>query len=894
MLGGIFFRKNCSQAAASRTLNICIIALVIVLAVFFLPQSASAQTTTQPRNSTALQVIQFPIKAGEAATAEISNLVSSTLKAGIDGYLSIGEAIWPDVPAPASVSIPSSSRTATSDRAGDRPADNQNNQNSQRAVAGTTTSDGNKASNATRLAQNLEPSSGNDQQTSRPVSEQTDNVSSVTDSLLVSVLDNLTSVVSNLTRQLDNQDRVARTNTTQSAASGNSGIVTQDQLTDTRNQLREIMSKNDESILDAASDDDGPNIDSTDDVSEGSNNLYYTNKRVDTRTNELLDGGTNITLNYNRASSSLRINAATSSGQANTAANIGTGTGIFAQKSGIDLQFKSLTSGSNVTLATSSNEITIGSTQASPAGSDGAIQFNNSSAFGADGANLFWDAANNRLGVGTTSPNTKLTVAGAATVTGTTTTSRLDIGSKASIYSEDDVLNIIESGNPTRYNFGERPIFQAAGQNVFSIRGSGIIPQNNSAALGQGYAPWKKLYLTQSIRDGNSNELLEMNANDSAVNYLSIANSASGGSPTLTATGTDNSVDLKLKPKATDANGKVVVESEADSEPLFEVNNPNFSGGNGTLGVRIYDGGGSSILQEGTSLNIETLDSYPLSFSTNGSSRMQIDSSGNVGIGTTSPSSKLAVDGDINLTDGNAYQYAGNDFAYASTTQSATALGIGAEADNTKVTAIGKNAASGNSGTYVTAIGNGAAENNTEPNLVVVGGSAGKGNEGDNLVAVGIGAGFSNSGNRAVGVGKGSVRGNSGQAALGFGGGAVRGNSGDYAIGIGEGALKNNTYNSSIGLGKNASTTGANQLVIGSDTSANGEITEARIGANTQDSYPLIYANQSTGAGLGTTSPSNQLTVDGDANITDNLGVGTKNPAQNLDVVGTARIGNSN
>jgi len=41
--------------------------------------------------------------------------------------------------------------------------------------------------------------------------------------------------------------------------------------------------------------------------------------------------------------------------------------------------------------------------QGTPAGSDGQVQFNDSGDFGAD-ANLYWDNTNNRLGIGTSTP----------------------------------------------------------------------------------------------------------------------------------------------------------------------------------------------------------------------------------------------------------------------------------------------------------------------------------------------------------------------------------------------------------------------------------------------------------------------------------------------------------
>jgi len=50
------------------------------------------------------------------------------------------------------------------------------------------------------------------------------------------------------------------------------------------------------------------------------------------------------------------------SGESNTASNLGSGTGIFAQKSGVDLQFKGLSAGTNITLNSNSDTIIISST----------------------------------------------------------------------------------------------------------------------------------------------------------------------------------------------------------------------------------------------------------------------------------------------------------------------------------------------------------------------------------------------------------------------------------------------------------------------------------------------------------------------------------------------------
>jgi hypothetical protein len=48
-------------------------------------------------------------------------------------------------------------------------------------------------------------------------------------------------------------------------------------------------------------------ITDTDDLSEGSTNLYFSNERVDDRVNALLVAGANITLTYNDPSNTLTI-----------------------------------------------------------------------------------------------------------------------------------------------------------------------------------------------------------------------------------------------------------------------------------------------------------------------------------------------------------------------------------------------------------------------------------------------------------------------------------------------------------------------------------------------------------------------------------------------------------
>ncbi len=62
------------------------------------------------------------------------------------------------------------------------------------------------------------------------------------------------------------------------------------------------------------------------------------------------------------STSSTGSTASGGTGEANTASNVGTGAGIFKQKTGVDLELKSLTAGTNITLTQNADDITIATT----------------------------------------------------------------------------------------------------------------------------------------------------------------------------------------------------------------------------------------------------------------------------------------------------------------------------------------------------------------------------------------------------------------------------------------------------------------------------------------------------------------------------------------------------
>ena len=79
---------------------------------------------------------------------------------------------------------------------------------------------------------------------------------------------------------------------------------------------------------------------------------------------------------------------------------------------------------------------------------------------------------------------------------------------------------------------------------IFAAAGTGT-------SVGLNVGSGKKLKLVGDVIDTNGNELLKVTATASAVNELTLANAATGGAPTLTASGDDTNIGFKLVAKGT-------------------------------------------------------------------------------------------------------------------------------------------------------------------------------------------------------------------------------------------------------------------------------------------------------------------------------------------------------
>jgi len=87
----------------------------------------------------------------------------------------------------------------------------------------------------------------------------------------------------------------------------------------------------------------------------------------------------------------------------------------------------------------------------------------------------------------------------------------------------------------------------------------------------------------------------------------------------------------------------------------------------------------TAFLDSNTALMIGTYSPSQLMFGTNNTERMRIDSTGNVGIGTNSPSAKLDISGNIKIADGTqgAGKVLTSDSNGLATWQTATSVGSG-------------------------------------------------------------------------------------------------------------------------------------------------------------------------------------------------------------------------
>lgn len=313
-----------------------------------------------------------------------------------------------------------------------------------------------------------------------------------------------------------------------------------------------------------------------------------------------------------------------------------------------------------------------------------------------------------------------------------------------------------------------------------------------------------------SLGSFTSLQLATALTNETGTGSAVFSDNASLLNPTYTGTLTGSTGVLNIGSGQVykDASGNVGIGTTSPSSRLDITWTAN-------AGIRLSDGTVTGVIYNtgGNSMGIGAITNHPMVLYTNNTERMRIDSSGNVGIGTSSPSGKLDVSTGINL--GLSYLNVAYDIGGGVGWLGGYNVTYSAGVKNVATGAL--SAASYQSGGVVfytntsSAAGTVASERMRidSTGIALIGTSAASGTNKlqvstdalINGVTVGLGGG-NNANNIAIG--------NS----------ALASNTGIYNIGIGLGALATTTANNNVGIGLSAlaiNTSGTQNVGVGRD-----------------------------------------------------------------------------
>ena len=134
------------------------------------------------------------------------------------------------------------------------------------------------------------------------------------------------------------------------------------------------------------------------------------------------------------------LTSASSVGEANTASNLGIGEGVFASKSGVDLRFKSLVAGSNITLSPLPNSITISATTAGEVNTGANLGTGAGVYWGKSGAELRFKSLIAGSGVSLSADASSITI-GSTVVPGEVNTAS-NLGTGQGVFSAKSGVNL--------------------------------------------------------------------------------------------------------------------------------------------------------------------------------------------------------------------------------------------------------------------------------------------------------------------------------------------------------------------------------------------------------------------------------------------------------------------
>lgn len=558
-----------------------------------------------------------------------------------------------------------------------------------------------------------------------------------------------------------------------------------------------------------------------------------------------LVAGTNVTLSS--TGTTVTINA-TATGEANTASNLGTGEGLFTTKSGVNLPFKSLVGGTGITLSSTASEVTIDRDPIALGGlsdvsltspAQGDILYRNASGWvnlssgtsgqvltsGGTGANPSWTTIS---GFVTDGSNLGTGEGVFAQLNGSLLEYKSLVGGTGvSITSTATEITIDASGATTlqgAYN-GGRTVTTSAGP--IELTASSASASALDIVSG-------RISMPNTILIGNA-------TTGTGINSVVIGDGAQGGAVINAVTIGDGAIsDLA---GAGGTNFSVTIGAGA----------LNYGFQNVCIGGSAQIGGGASPQPNSVAIgfNSTVTNSGGVAIGNNSSAARAVA----IGLGVTANFAQSIAIGDSPDANGtNAIAIGRNTLAGAG---SATALGDAAQAQGLRSVAVGVNAVAVTPDSV--SVGNNASSGSgASDEAVAVGANSGA--SGDRSVALGFAADSSGAGSVSLGSSTSTGAAN----AVAVGGTAIANAAGTVALGSGANA---GTNLRSIAIGQNATTTAAQQLVIGGDTFG---VTEAIIGYGPASTSPPLG-----GLTLRTTDGSGTNTAGAPLVIRPGLGTGS-------------------
>ncbi|MDZ7726636.1 MAG: tail fiber domain-containing protein [Candidatus Campbellbacteria bacterium] len=357
--------------------------------------------------------------------------------------------------------------------------------------------------------------------------------------------------------------------------------------------------------------------------------------------------------------------------------------------SGVNVNSETITDFTGTGLTLNTNALTVDQTALNVEGfatalTAGSIPFSDGSNLTEDNANLFWDNANNRLGLGTTSPNTLLDLAGALSIRGMSAPSTAPSG-QGRIYfdSSSNTFKVSENGGSYENLLGGASVAGSDGAVQFNSSGSfgaddaNLFWDNSGKMLGLGTTnPTDRLHVVDAsvagahyetdgvatFEDDDANlQVVATDQGDDAAAFI-LTNAPAGGTGDNKhwimqhrGANLNNRLDLGYKTSAGSGsiatgtytgmtlltNGNVGIGTTSPGRNLHAVNNVLIGGtADGDGDLFLEDSSGNQLIQldtEGSS----AISGTQIYLTAGGNS--YINTGGNVGIGTTSPNEELEI-----------------------------------------------------------------------------------------------------------------------------------------------------------------------------------------------------------------------------------------------------------